>query len=468
MPVFNLRKTLLTLGIILGVFILLVVYEHFFADSIEEKKMAKISPETFNSYQAVQGILNIHTWENKNGVKVYFIAAPELPMVDIRLIFDAGSARDQINMPLAYLANTLLNQGTPKQSADDIANQFEMMGAQYNHAVFRDMAMVGLRSLTDGKNLEKSLALLADLVANPLYDKMSLKREKQQVISLLKYQGQTPEIIAERAFYEALYEKKPYGFWELGDEHSIDKVKAKDLINFHKTYYVRQNSVVIIVGNVSLVKANEISEELTEQLPVGMRASALDAVELPKKLRSKHINFQSSQTHIMYGMPVLTRQDKDYFPLIVGNHILGGNPQSNRLFDTIRGQHGLAYSVYSHFSPMQVAGPFMMVCQTKTEESKRVQETLQTMLSDFIEKGPTEAELEQAKLNILGGYPLKFDSNRNILIQLSVLAFYSLPLDYFDQYLHKVNSLTIDDIQDAFKRRVSPEKMAIITVGESK
>lgn len=446
---------------------LVLGFKYFSGDTKEGSKMKLVSPQAFKSYQSLEGVIDIHHWQNKLGTNVYFVNAPELPIVDVRVIFDAGSARNQKAVPLAYFANFLLNHGTDVHNADEIAAEFEMLGAQYSAGAYRDMAFVSVRSLSDAQYLDKAIDLYAQVISKPKYDEISLNREKQNAISMLKFQAQTPQSIGERAFFEALYPENSYSYWELGDEKNIKKIQPKDLSHFHQSFYVKNNATVVIVGDVSLEKANAISEQVLAGLADGQKAPALAPVKAPKQI-DKKIKFSSTQTHIMYGMPVLKRQDPDYYALVVGNHILGGNSQNNRVFDTIRGKYGLAYSAYSYFQPMAEAGPFMMVCQTRAEEAMRAKALLESLLKEYIEKGPTDDELVQAKQNLLGGYPLLFDSNSNIASQLSILGFYNLPLDYFNQYQNNVDKVTTAAIKDAFARRLDMKKMVTVMVGESK
>lgn len=460
------KRAILTLLIVVILFLALVIYETFFKQNSGKGKMQTTSPTALNHYEQADGILPIQTWQNETGVQVYFIHAKELPIVDMQVIFDAGSARNPEGRPLAYFVNDLLNQGTKHKDADEIAQTFEMIGAQYQSGAYRDMATIQLRSLTEEKYLNKAVKLFAEVIATPAYDEKVIKREKKNSISTLKYQAQTPQWIAERAFYESLYQENPYGQWDLGDEKRIQSIKAKDLHAFHQQYYTRQNAKVMIVGDLSLEQANAISVQVVAKLPKGQKPEPLSSVSYHPKTQLREIPFSASQTHIMYGMPVLKHKDPDYFPLMVGNHILGGNSQNNRVFDTIRGKLGLAYSAYSYFAPLKEAGPFMMVCQTRVEARKQVRDLLAQLLDDYIEQGPTPEELEDAKLNLIGGYAMNFDSNRNMLRQLGLMAFYDLPLNYFNTYQPNIEQVTLEDIKDAFKRRIQPKQMITVMVGD--
>ena len=136
------------------------------------------------------------------------------------------------------------------------------------------------------------------------------------------------------------------------------------------------------------------------------------------------------------------------------------------MMQEIREDRGLVYSVYSYFLPMENTGPFEMALQTRNNQASQAGDLLQQMLETFIEQGPTADELEHAKKNITGGFPLKIDSNKKIVEYLALIGFYDLPLDYLDRFNDRVMAVSIDDIKDAFARRVKPERMIRIVVGE--
>ncbi len=161
----------------------------------------------------------------------------------------------------------------------------------------------------------------------------------------------------------------------------------------------------------------------------------------------------------------MKRGDPDYFPLYVGNHVLGGGGMVSRLFSEVREKRGLSYSAYSYFSPMKQLGPFAAGLQTKTEQTQQALTVLHEQIEEFIKNGPTEEELEASKKNITGGYALRINSNRKIIGYLAVIGFYGLPLDYLDTFNANVESVTIDQIKDAFKRRLTPDKFVTVMVG---
>jgi zinc protease len=165
------------------------------------------------------------------------------------------------------------------------------------------------------------------------------------------------------------------------------------------------------------------------------------------------------------GMPVLKRGEKDYFPLYVGNYILGGGGFVSRLTEEVREKKGLVYSVYSYFMPLYVEGPFEIGLQTKKEQADEALRIVNSTIKKFIDEGPTEKELIAAKQNLVGGFPLRLDSNAKIVDYLSMIAFYKLPISYIDNYISEINKVTIDQIKMAFKSKIDPNKLTTIIVG---
>ena len=180
---------------------------------------------------------------------------------------------------------------------------------------------------------------------------------------------------------------------------------------------------------------------------------------------SERLRHPSAQTHIVLGGPVLTRDDPDYFPLVVGNHVLGGSGLVSRVSNVIREQRGLAYSAYSYFMPMRQEGPFVMGLQTRGDQAGEAIALLRQTLDEFIAEGPSDEELEAAQRNLTGGFPLRLDSNREIVEYLAMMGFYRLPLDWLDRYVARVSAVTAEQVQDAFARRVDPERLVLIQVG---
>lgn len=418
----------------------------------------------FNSSLLLAGP-KIQHWQTANGARVYYVQAPELPIIDVRVVFDAGSARDAAKPGLASLTSSLLDEGTPTQNADQLAETFEGVGAQYGASSLRDMAVTSIRSLTEKKAMSTALEAFAAVLATPTFPEKSYERNRKAMLLGLQRQKAAPGKIAGKAYYKAVYGGHAYASHSGGTEESLKAMKLDDVKAFYKQYYVANNAVLAIVGDVSRKQAEAIAEQLTTKLGTGKRASAIEKVAELKKASTQRITHESQQTHILVGQPGMRRGDADYITLYVGNHILGGSGLVSRISDVIREQRGLAYSAYSYFSPMRENGPFTMGLQTKNAKADEALKLLGETLRDYINKGPTEKELKRSRQNITGGWALRVDSNKKITEYVAMIGFYGLPLDYLDTFTGKVEAVTIEGIKDAFKRRIHPDKLVTVMVG---
>jgi len=415
--------------------------------------------------QSVFAIPTIQHWETNNGAQVYYVPAPDLPMVDIKIVFDAGSARDGNKSGLATLTNGLLSEGAGGHSADQIAEHFDNLGAEISNSVDRDMATFSLRSLTESELLEPALEMLSVLLANPDFEQIPFERVQQQMLANLQYQQQSPDDIATIAFYKAIYGTHPYANLPSGTTASVVKLTREDIKAFHDRYYVAKNALVAIVGAVDRQAAEALANQLINHLPTGEAASSLPPVASLKLAKRVNINHPSTQTHILMGQPGMARGDIDYFTLYLGNYLLGGSGLVSLLSEEVREKRGLAYSTYSYFSPQRVAGPFITSLKTRNEKVAQALKILESTIRYFIETGPSEAALKKAKQGITGSFPLRIKNNSAIIGYLAVIGFYQLPLDYLNQFNKRIEAVTLEMIKDAFKRRLHPDQFVTISVG---
>jgi len=412
-----------------------------------------------------QAMAPIQHWETAQGARVYFVPATELPMVDVRVVFDAGSARDGKRPGLARLTNTLLTQGAAGLSADEVAARLEGVGARLGNGSQRDMAWVGLRSLSDPTRLDPAVSLLADILAKPNFSAADFERERERMLVGLKALKARPGAVAQRAFYAALYGDHPYATPPEGTEEGLAGIERYRVRDFHRNYYVARNAVVAIVGDLDRKGAEALAERLTAGLAEGRRAPPLPEVRPLAEGRELRVPHPSTQTHILMGEPGMRRGDPDYFPLYVGNYVLGGGGLVSRISQEIREKRGLSYSAYSYFLPMARRGPLVLGLQTRNEQADEALKVLRQTLQRFVSEGPTAEELEAARRHITGGYPLRIDSNRKILDYIAMIGFYGLPLDYLERFNERVEAVTLERVKDAFARRVHPDRMLTVILG---
>ena len=413
----------------------------------------------------VQAAPEIQHWQTHQGAKVYYVQASDLPIVDLQITFDAGSARDADLSGLASMTNHMLPMGAGDLNATQIAQRFENVGAEFSNSIDRDMAWLKLRSLSQKKWLDSATDMLALILAKPAFNQKDFEREKKRYLSSLQREKQDPGSLASRALYKAVFGDHPYAGMPTGTEESIKAIKPADLRQFFNQYYVAKNATIALVGDLDRKAAEALVNKVLKKLAQGNKAEPLPPVEGVKEAKVIRIDHPSSQSHILIGQTGMYRGDPDYFALYVGNHALGGGGLVSRLSDEIREKRGFSYSVYSYFMPLAREGLFQIGLQTKNKQVDEAIKVVRKTVSDYAKKGMTGKELDDSRKNITGGFPLRIDSNKKILGYLAMIGFYNMPLSYLDDFNNRIDELTLKQINRALAKRLNPEKMVTVIVG---
>lgn len=408
---------------------------------------------------------SIEQWTSGPGVRTLFVAAPELPMLDIAVTFGAGSDRDAQLGGLSQLTHGLLSAGSEAMDADTVAEKFEEVGARYGYDVNLDYSRVSLRSLTEERLLEQALSTFVEILTRPSFPQKDFMRLKNQALTAIRDEQQRPDRIAGKAFYQAVYGTHPYAQPVAGNESSVQAIALADVQAFQRRYLVAENAVIAIVGALDTDQARRISEYIASRLPRGARPVPVPPPQPTSASQYRYIPYPSQQSHVFLGQLGIARGDPDYFILYTGNHVLGGGGFSSRLMKKIRKQLGLSYSVYSYFFPLQQKGTYTLGLQTRTDQAQQALDQAQQLVQDFVDEGPSEEELELAKKSIIGGFPLRVDQNSDILAYLSLIGYYDLPLDYLDTFTAHIAGVTQADVRAAFRRHLHTDRMVKIVVG---
>lgn len=257
---------------ILSVFALVVI-SVFTLSSCDKKEVVSANNKT----------VDIKEWRTSNGVRVLYVYAPELPMIDIKAVFDAGGIHNGNKPGLASLTSSLMSHGAllgeKILTVDDISERFDSVGARFGSSASKDNAEISLRSLTDEKWLAKSILTMQAIINAPTFDKKELERVRKQRLISFESRKQSPGTIASETFYKGLYKDHPYAVPGIGTEESVKLLSRSDLMTFYEKYYVAKNALVTIVGAVDRKKAEFLAEQIIGQLPAGEAAPKLIAVQ---------------------------------------------------------------------------------------------------------------------------------------------------------------------------------------------
>lgn len=415
--------------------------------------------------QFSQAGVTIEHWRAPSGARVFFVESHALPIVDVRLDFAAGSAHDPTGKSgLAALTRDLLELGAGQFDETEIASRLADLGAKLGGGSDMDRASVSLRTLSAPDKQKPALAILREVVSAPRFAAAVFEREQARSIAALKEALTRPETIAARAFWSGMYPAHPYGVQ--ATPQSLGALRRDDLAAFHASHYTAAAATLTLVGDLSRQQAEAIAAELTAGLPAGKAVPAIPEVPVAQAAAEQRIGHPAAQAHLMLGLPAVRRGDPDFFPLLVGNYTLGGGGFVSRLMKEVRDRRGYAYSVYSYFLPLKQPGPFTIGLQTKKAQAADALKVARETLSSFLADGPTAEELQAAKQNLVGSFPLRLDSNAKILDNVATIGFYELPLDYLDRYTENVERVSAADVRAAFARHVRPQALTTVVVGE--
>jgi zinc protease len=409
-------------------------------------------------------VLPIEHWTTSTGARVYFVRAPAIPMLDISITFDAGDRHDPPGKAgLAALTLSMLAKGIPGADETRVAERFAEVGAVFGQSVSDDSATVSLRSLTSEPELARALTTFTEVLARPTFPGSVLGRESERWAQALRESLTRPGSIVSREYSRLLYPQHPYGVSP--SPESVAAIARDDLLTWHRAHLGADGAVVAMIGAITRAQAEGIAEQVTAGLPPGAAKAVMPRVERLTAPLERYIAHPATQSHIRIGAPAVAWGDPDRYALTVGNYVLGGGGFVSRLYDRVREKRGLAYSVHSGFSQKLQPGPFTISLQTGRDQTALALRVVRDTLEEFLRDGPTDAEVEAAKANLIGGFALRIDSNAKILGYLASIGYYKLPLDHLERWTAEIARVDARQIREAFARHVRADALATVVVG---
>jgi zinc protease len=404
----------------------------------------------------------------KSGLVLLHSERTELPIVKVVVAIKAGSVLDPPSRAgLSNLTADLLNEGTAKRTSAQISDEIEFVGGRLSISGGRDYVTVSLTVLK--KDVKLGFDLLSDIIMNPAFRQSEIDRRKAIIKSSIIRQKEDPGAVASKAFLKAAYGEHPYGRPVEGTEEATDAVTRSDIVDFHDRFYVPNNAIMAVAGDISLESTKSLinryfSDWHKKDLP-GATVPAPRPLEGPKVIK---INRNITQANIVFGHLGIKRDNPDYYAVSVMNYILGGGGFASRLMDNIRDNRGLSYDVHSRFSADRYAGSFQVELQTKNTSANAAVGEIFRELKRMRTEPVTDRELSGAKSYLTGSFPLRIDSINKTAAFLIAVEFYGLGLDYMDRYGGHINAVTKEDVLRVARRYLHPKDYVLVVVGDMK
>ncbi|MBO1530199.1 insulinase family protein [Psychrobacter sp. F1192] len=417
---------------------------------------------------------NIEHFTTSAGVPVSFVQATTLPIVDIDLRFNAGSARDEQirsnGFGIASMTATMLTQGTHHLDENEFTRAVETLGIDLGSRAYKDMFIVSLRSLSDDAHLLPATDLMTQMLTQATFDQRILERNKARLLVGLQQQKQDPGSLASLAFHDALYGTHPYAHPSSGTLETVPSIDRKDLTEFQSRYLVAANASLAMTGNLTLEQAKTLAETITKKLPTGKAATALPEPKPLTQTQHIHIKFPSTQTTVLMGQLGNKRATDPYAQkkqtsFAIGNDVLAGGNFNARLMTEIRQNQGYTYGISGAMSPMLARGPYQIGFSTRNDKARQAIDASLEVIKDTLNNGITSEEMRLTTDNMKNSFPMSFASNAGINGLLGMMNFYQLPDSYLTDYVKRIDNVTLAEVNQTMRETLHPDTFLIVTVG---
>ncbi len=409
--------------------------------------------------------IEIQTVTSPGGITAWLVSEPAVPLVSMQFAFDGGASQDPDDKPgVANLVSVLLDEGAGDIASAEFQERLESLAVEISFDAGRDGFYGQMQTLT--RNLDEATDLLRLAVTDPRFDEDAIARMQTQTIAGLRRRLNDPESMAGRLWSETVFGDHPYGRPVRGTMETVAAITADDLRAFHGNVFARDTLTIAVVGDIDAETLKPILDKVFGGLPETADLKPVPEAALPAGGLEKTIELEIPQTVIQFGRPGIKRDDPDFIPAFVVNHILGGGAFSSRLYQEVREKRGLSYSVYSFLYPLEQAGLVVGGAATRNDRAAESLSVIDEEIVRMAEAGPTVEELDKAKRYLKGSYPLRFDTSTKIARQLVEIQRDDLGIDYINKRNGLIDAVTIEDARRAAARLYGDGSLYVTRVGQ--
>jgi zinc protease len=401
-----------------------------------------------------------------NGMRVIAVLHHEQPVVSIRLLVRAGGVNDGPGKAgVAQLLAGLLDQGTTSRTAEQIADQIDFIGGELRTGAGSDLSFVDTTVMKDSFTF--GMDLTADLVRNPAFAEEEIERQKQQTLSALQVNVNDPEFVADAVFDRLVFGFHPYGLPNSGTPETLGSVTREDLVAFHSQFFVPNNMVLGIVGDVTGAEAFAEAERAFGKWPTA-EVPALTIIEPPPPTRRIVIidKPDAVQTEIRAGHLTIPRNHPDYTAADLALRILGGEG-ANRLHRVLRSERGLTYGAMADLEARKQTGDFIASTDTRTDTTGEALRLMVEEIAKLRRDRVSRGELADAQAYLTGSFPLTIETPNQIAAQVLNVVFFELPIEQIGTLRDRVQAVTPDDVQRVAQELLKPDRLSIVLVGNA-
>ncbi len=408
--------------------------------------------------------VDIKEVETQGGIDAWLVEDHSIPFMALELRFRGGTSLDPLEAQGATnLMVGLLEEGAGDLDARDFARSLESLAASISFDSSDDDVSISARFLSE--NRDEAIALLKLALSQPRFDEDAIERVRQQVLSGLRSEATDPNDIAGKTFRAIAYGDHPYSRPGKGTVESVSALSRDDLVAAHQGALALDRVYVGAVGDITAEELSVLLDDLLGDLPA-TGTPIPDRADMTLTGGMTVVPFDTPQSVALFGQVGIDRDDEDFFPAFVMNHILGGGGFESRLMTEVRQKRGLTYGVYSYLLPKDLASVYMGSVATANDRMSESVDVIKAEWTRMAEEGVTAEELNAAKTYLTGAYPLRFDGHGRIASIMTGMQMQGLGVDYIDTRNDKVNAVTLEDVSRVADRVLQPENLHFVIVGQ--
>lgn len=409
--------------------------------------------------------IDIERVVSPGGIEAWLVTEPAIPLLSMSFAFEGGAAQDPENLPgVAELVSGLLDEGAGELDSQAFQERLRDNNVELSFSASRDAFYGSLRTLTENRDTAFDLLRLA--LSDPRFDEDALERIRAQAQSRLLRELQDPNAVAGRRWSETVFGDHPYSRPVQGTVESVAAIGEDDLRAYHERNFARENLFVAVVGDIQADELATLLDDVFGGLPETAELEPVPEAQVLAEGAEIVIPMTIPQTVIRFGREGLARDDDDFMAALVVNHILGGGSFTSRLYEEVREERGLVYSVFTALQTLDQAGVLIGGMATRNERAGEALDLVRANVERMAAEGPTAEELESAKRFLTGSYALRFDNSGSIASQLLQIQIEDLGIDYVNIRNDLVEALTMEDVQRAAQRLLGDGSLAVTLVGQ--
>ena len=406
----------------------------------------------------------IQQFTTPGGVSVWLVEEPSIPILSLRMAWQAGSTNDPEG--LEGLTNAMvyhMNEGAGELDAQGFFKGMEELNMSFSCGSSSESTFCNASMLTD--NVAPSFEMIAMAFAEPRFDDGPFERFKREQTVSLQTRETNARFLAGRALSNALYPDHSYAKETTAE--SIAAITQDDMRAQKDLLMVREGMLVTAVGAISPEALAPLIDQAVAGLPQSSEAIEAEDVVLADATAAPIIvELPQPQSLVSFTAPAMTRDDPDFYTAVVLNYTFGGGGFESRLMKDLRVERGLTYGVYTGVSAGDKMQTWSGSGQTKNESAAEFIDGVKENMVAMVEEGMSEEELAAAKANLTGSYPLGFDSNAKIAANMMGVRLDGLPVDFFDKRNAMVEAVTLEDVNRVAADYLNPENFTFIVVGQ--